>query len=622
MPDPQRIARGVARRARRFRARAAAKYRRGTPRVVPDPRDRPTRVSPVFDAGVADVRRRMRPAGIDPDYDVAYESFDLTHFLLQARHLLTEDGDPLGVFLANGATAKASPEINFDMKTYLGRHPGRATATTSPYVAWLKDGKDAGEIADPAPGLELMSTVLGRPAPALAGILGDLRLDLQQRLLTGRLGDMVTRAAEVEPLIGEVWSATPTPKIHPFFNEVNAVQVSAIHAAQRAAGFARARVVLVVSDPRWGGSRRAEGHLAHALARHLDPSEVVVVYTDQGGRAPHGRFPDGVREVDLCSHLGSIDQDSAGRALVELIRSFRAEIVINVNSVLLYQAMNPYGKALAATQRIFLVMFCNEQLALGNWVGLPLRYFYRYVDLVEGVITDSAYLRDWLVERHQLPQETQDRLHVFRAPVDADLALASFAPRDPAARPQVFWAGRLDRQKRVDLVFEIARRMPDVDFRLWGEEVLTAPLLEERPANVQPQGVYGQITDLDLAHAGAWLYTSAWDGVPSQLLEVAMTGVPLVASQVGGTGEVVSGEDAWPIADRENPDAYVAALREVLSDPAAARRRAVALRERMLRERTESEYDRQVSAILLRLDDTARETAGDTADSAEREAAS
>jgi len=139
------------------------------------------------------------------------------------------------------------------------------------------------------------------------------------------------------------------------------------------------------------------------------------VYTDQGGRAPHGRFPDGVREVDLCSHLGSIDQDSAGRALVELIRSFRAEIVINVNSVLLYQAMNPYGKALAATQRIFLVMFCNEQLALGNWVGLPLRYFYRYVDLVEGVITDSAYLRDWLVELHQLPQETQDRLHVGQA---------------------------------------------------------------------------------------------------------------------------------------------------------------------------------------------------------------
>jgi glycosyltransferase involved in cell wall biosynthesis len=560
----------------------------------------------------------MRPAGIDRDYDLAYQSFDLTHFLLQARHFLTEDGDPLGNFLANGPAAKASPEINFDMASYLARHPERATGSIwSPYVAWLQEGRAAGEVADPAPGLERMSEVLGRPVPELAALLGDLRLDVQRRLRSGRLGEMVDRAAEVEPLIGEVWSEAEKPKIHPFYSEGSTIQVFAIHAAQRDAGFARARVVLVVSDPRWGGSRRAEGHLAHALARHLDPSEVVVVYTDRGGRAPHGRFPAGVREIDLCSYLaappGTIGPDATGRALIELIRSFRAEIVVNINSVLLYQAMAPYGKALAATQRIFLVMFCNEQLALGNWVGLPLRYFYRYADLVEGVITDSEYLRDWLAERHQLPQASQERLHVFRAPVDPDLPPANLAPRAPGARPQVYWAGRLDRQKRVDLVFEIARRMPDVDFRLWGEEVLTAPLLEEPPSNVHSQGVYRRITDLDLAHADAWLYTSAWDGVPSQLLEVSMTGVPLVATLVGGTGEVVSGDDAWPVADRENPDAYVKALREVLADPVDSRARAAALRERMLRERTESAYDRQVSTVLLRLDTAGSQHGGGAA---------
>ena len=605
MPDPQRVARGVARRARRLRARAAAKYLRGRPRVLPDPRDEPTRVGPVFDTGVAAVRRRMLPAGIDSDYDAAYDSFDLTHFLLQARHLLVEDGDPLRTFLDNGPAAKASPEINFDMGSYLARHPERAAGVVSPYVAWLEEGRSAGEIADPAPGLELMAPVLGRSVPDVAGLLGDLRTDVQARLRTGRLGEMVARAAEVEPLVGEVWPETTRPRIHPFFNDTNAVQVSAIHAAQQDAGFARARVVLVVSDPRWGWGRRAEGHLAHALARHLDPSEVVVVYTDRGGRAPHGRFPEGVREVDLASRLGGIDEAAAGRALVELIRSFRAETVVNINSVLLYRALNPYGRALASTQRLFLVLFGNEQLALGNWVGLPLRYFYRCADLVEGVITDSAHLRDWLVEQYQLPPETQDRIHVFPAPVDRELDLVPAGPREPGARPQVYWAGRLDRQKRVDLVFEIARRMPDVDFRMWGEEVLTAPPLETPPANVQLHGAYRHITELDFGGADAWLYTSAWDGVPGQLLEVAMTGVPIVASQVGGTGEVVSADDAWPVLDREDPDAYVTALRDVLGDPGRARRRAVALRERLLRERTEDAYEHQVRTILLGLDQEA-----------------
>jgi hypothetical protein len=57
------------------------------------------------------------------------------------------------------------------------------------------------------------------------------------------------------------------------------------------------------------------------------------------------------------------------------------------------------------------------------------------------------------------------------------------------------------------------------------------------------------------------------------------------------------------VLDHDDPGAYVAALREVLADPGAARRRAVGLRERMLRERTEAAYDRQVATILLGLDD-------------------
>jgi glycosyltransferase involved in cell wall biosynthesis len=597
----------VARRARRLRVWAAARYRRGAARTLPDPRDQPSNIGPVFDAAVAAARRRMRPAGIDPDYDVAYDSFDLSHFLLQARHLLTEDRDPLEQFLANGARAKASPEINFDMQAYLSRHPERAAGTArSPYVTWLAEGRSSGEIADPAPGLEKLSPVLDRPPAEIAELLGDLRLDLQRRLRTGRLGEMVAKAAEVEPLIGDAWTETTALRIPPFFSETTATQVHAIHAAQAAAGFTRARVVLVVSDPRWGGGRRAEGHIAHSIARHLDPVEVVVVYTERGGHAPRGRFPDGVREVDLVSHLDDLDPAAAGRVLVELVRSFRADLVINVNSVLLYLAMNVYGRALAASQRIFLVMFGNEQLALGNWVGLPLRYFYRCVDLAEGVITDSDYLRDWLVERHQLPPETGDRIHVLRAPVDPALEPASPAPRAPGTRPQVYWAGRLDRQKRVDLLFEIARRMADVDFQVWGERVLNAPVLEEPPANVQMHGAYQHITDIDLAHADVWLYTSAWDGVPSQLLEVAMTGVPLVATEVGGTGEVLSPDDAWPVPHDADPTAYVTALREVLADPRGSRERAARLRERMLRERTEDAYDRQVATVVLGLDVAAR----------------
>jgi glycosyltransferase involved in cell wall biosynthesis len=140
--------------------------------------------------------------------------------------------------------------------------------------------------------------------------------------------------------------------------------------------------------------------------------------------------------------------------------------------------------------------------------------------------------------------------------------------------------------------------MPEVDFRMWGEPVM-GRWARQVPGNVSVQGRYAHIAEIPLSEADVWLYTSGWDGVPSQLLEVSMTGIPIVGSLVGGTGEVLSADDAWPVADRDNPDAYVTAIREVLADPDGARRRALALRERMLEERAEKDFAAHVADLLL-----------------------
>jgi glycosyltransferase involved in cell wall biosynthesis len=577
---------------------APARPRHGTPREVVEEK---THVGPVMDARVARAKRAMLPAGVDEDYDLAYEHFDVMHFLMQARHLLpAEDVDPLEHLLANGARAKASPEINFNMRAYLTRHPEvKNGPERSPYLEWLKRGQAAGQIADPAPGLEKVAPVLGMRPEELAETLGATRLDLQERLRTGTLGEMFARATEVEPLIGDVWTETTRPNIPPVASVNVADQVAAMQACQQAAGFATARLVLVASDPRWGGGRRVEGHIAHALTGHLDPHDIVVIYTDKGGAAPPGRFPDGVREVDLAAEVEGMDRLAAQRMLVELVRSFHADAVAVLNSGLLYDAMTTYGKALVASERVFLILLCNEQQAMGNWVGRPLRFFYRCFDLVEGVLTDSAYMQNWLRERHQLGPEQASRIHVLRAPVDPDLPVASPPTPSPSRRPQVFWAGRWDRQKRIDIALEVARRMPDVDFRMWGESVLTPGHVGEAPDNVRLEGTYAHISQLELSDADAWLYTSAWDGVPSQLLEVAMTGIPVVGSLVGGTGEVLGEDDSWPVTDPDNPDAYVRAIRDVLADQTRARARSLALRDRLLRERTETAYADHVAGLLL-----------------------
>jgi glycosyltransferase involved in cell wall biosynthesis len=560
-----------------------------------------TNLGPEADELVAGLRRRQKPVGLNTDYDLLRENFDHLNFALQARakNAITPY-DPIATYLRNGPAAINNPDVNFSMTAYLERYPEKLASREHPYLGWLRRGRAAGEIADPAPKVEEMAQVLDLSPHELVDALVERRTDLQERLRTGKLGEMLARAADVDPLVSNVWPEASRPVLLPVTSTVTVMQMATLHACQAAAGFRRARVLLVVHKPRWGGGRRVEGHIAHALTGRVAPEDVVVIYTDESGVAPPGRFPEGVREIDFAAHAADMGPDWQQHTLAMLVRSFHADAIVNVNSGVFHRGLRSYGSALAVSERMFPVFLCNERDEMGNWFGWPASQSYRLFDQVTKFITDSEYLAQWFDDVYQLDRRSREKIHVLRAPVDATLPVASpNGSSNASARSTVFWAGRWDRQKRVGLVLDIARLMPDVDFRMWGESVLQQSRLTRLPENVKAEGTYAAFRDLDLGEADVWLYTSAWDGVPSILLEVAMTGVPIVGSLVGGTGEVLSNADSWPVEDIDNAEGYVKAIRAVLADKAGARQRALALRERLLGQRSEAAFAEQVADLLL-----------------------
>jgi glycosyltransferase involved in cell wall biosynthesis len=554
-----------------------------------------------MDEAVLRAKGRMR-IGSDPDYDLLYENFDVLHYLLQSPELFDQpEVDLIEHFLQNGRGRSLSPHPDFSMVEYVNRYP-RKTApdkVRNPYLYWLKYGRAAGDIADPAPGIFSVAPVLGLTPEQLADMLAQRRRDLQQRLRTGRLGEVLARAAEIEPLIGATWTEIADPHLIPLSKPVVVDETRAIYQAHEATGFRRARIVFVIDRPRPHGARRMEDHLARALAAHLDPTDIVVIYTDDTVEESISRSPVGVREIDFAAIARGMPSKWSQHALVMLLRTFQADAIVNVNSAVLHQAMRFYGHALAATERIFLCFFGDEQTAMGTWPGWS--YFYRTFDHVTGVITDSDHVERQLVDTYRVDDRNRERLLVFRAPVDADLPVISEAPARAARRPQVFWTSRSDRNNRARLVLEIARLMPDVDFRMWGKSVLFG---RDTPDNLRREGSYADISEIPLADADLWLHASDPDGDAGELLDVAMTGIPIVATLVGATGEVVSEQDAWPVADGADAQPYVQSVREVLADPVGSRRRALALRERMLRERPEKAFATRAADVLLVTNDS------------------
>ena len=128
-----------------------------------------THLGPEVDDAVFAAKRRMR-LGADPDYDLLYEHFDVLHYLLQSPELLDQpDVDLIEHFLEHGFDERLSPDPDFSMGEYVARYRRKCTEgrERSPYLIWLKRGKVAGDIADPAPGIMRMS-LRARDAPPAA----------------------------------------------------------------------------------------------------------------------------------------------------------------------------------------------------------------------------------------------------------------------------------------------------------------------------------------------------------------------------------------------------------------------------------------------------------------------
>lgn len=167
----------------------------------------------------------------------------------------------------------------------------------------------------------------------------------------------------------------------------------------------------------------------------------------------------------------------------------------------------------------------------------------------------------------------------------------------PESAPTCLFVGRLLRKKGVGIILDLARRLPDVQFRMLGAEgdmeaevAQVATALANLTLMRDPAGP--PTTRLDTI---ATMYAAAdLVLVPSQyeeaagivVLESSGAGTPVVASNLGGLREAVTPEIGRLV--EPSADAFMAALQELLADRAglAARRsQARAAAERRFSER-------------------------------------
>jgi glycosyltransferase involved in cell wall biosynthesis len=140
--------------------------------------------------------------------------------------------------------------------------------------------------------------------------------------------------------------------------------------------------------------------------------------------------------------------------------------------------------------------------------------------------------------------------------------------------------------------------MPDVEFRCWGKAVLDSPPdLARLPKNLKLNAPFKDYAEMPLSECDLWLYTSAWDGLPTILIELGALGVPMAASAAGGVPELVDDSTGWPIpVDAEAGD-IARIIRAALDDPAGRVSRARALQDRVRARHDIATFIEQVNSL-------------------------
>lgn len=113
--------------------------------------------------------------------------------------------------------------------------------------------------------------------------------------------------------------------------------------------------------------------------------------------------------------------------------------------------------------------------------------------------------------------------------------------RDATGPLRVVWVGSLSSEKRPTLLFDVIDRMTQpVEVRVVGDGPLRSEI-ELRAVTDERVSVVGAVTDVSgfLTGADVLVQTSASEGLPGVVMEAASLGVPSVAFDVGGTGELV-----------------------------------------------------------------------------------
>jgi glycosyltransferase involved in cell wall biosynthesis len=216
----------------------------------------------------------------------------------------------------------------------------------------------------------------------------------------------------------------------------------------------------------------------------------------------------------------------------------------------------------------------------------PIEQFQRSRDLRIAWLKVVRDLTLWGADRYVIPSASLGALAGEWHLVDGDrivvlpnpISVPQLGDRDELRRrhgfdgPTLVFAGRLSLQKSLDVALRAVAAVDGVSLVLAGD----GPERSRLDAVVAELGLGGRVRFLGaqpretvlelLAAADAEVLSSGWENFPHSLIEGLAVGTPVISTDVGGVGEIVTDGLNGLLVPPDDPEALAAAIRRFFAD--------------------------------------------------------
>jgi glycosyltransferase EpsD len=149
----------------------------------------------------------------------------------------------------------------------------------------------------------------------------------------------------------------------------------------------------------------------------------------------------------------------------------------------------------------------------------------------------------------------------------------------PSGAYVILSVSRLNYQKAVHILVEatalLKDSIPNLVVLIAGDGPLQNKLEKLAEASGAEKNIrflgYDEQPDRLYAAADVFVLTSLWEGLPLVLLEGAAAGLPLIATKVPGTVDVIEDDHTGLLVEKNNPAAVAEAIRKLYQSPEKAR---------------------------------------------------